>query len=43
MKAVVYDRYGPPEVIHVALEDVADAARYIDTHQKTGNVVLTLA
>ncbi len=24
------------------LEDVVDAHRYVDTHQKTGNVVLTV-
>jgi hypothetical protein len=32
VKAVVCDRYGPPE-----------ARRYVDTGQKTGNVVLTVS
>jgi NADPH:quinone reductase-like Zn-dependent oxidoreductase len=33
-RAVIDRRY--------ALEDVVEAHRYVDTHQKTGNVVLTL-
>jgi len=36
MKAVVCDRYGPPE-------DVIEATRYVETEQKTGNVVLTVS
>ena len=77
MRAVVHDRYGPPEVLRIEqverpvpgrdevlvricattvnrtdchavidrrypLERVADAARYVETQQKTGNVVLTV-
>jgi hypothetical protein len=40
VRAVVFDRYGPPEVLR--LEDVVAAHRYGQTRQKTGNVVLSL-
>ena len=40
MRAVVFDRYGRPEVLR--LEDVVAAHRYVQTRQKTGNVVLSL-
>lgn len=40
IRAVVHDRYGPPEVLR--LEDVVKAHRYVETQQKTGNVVLTV-
>jgi hypothetical protein len=33
VKAVVFDRYGPPD----------DATRYVETEQKTSNVVLTVS
>ena len=36
MKAVVRERYGP-------LEDVVEATRYVETGQKTGNVVLKVS
>jgi len=69
MRAVVYDKYGPPfklppryteedilflnELMEAgrysavidrcyALERVVDAARYVETEQKIGNVVLTI-
>jgi NADPH:quinone reductase-like Zn-dependent oxidoreductase len=64
VKAVVCDRYGPPEVLRldeveqpvpgpdqvlirirattVNRSDAVEANRYVDTEQKTGNVVLTV-
>jgi hypothetical protein len=46
MKAVVCDRYGPPVARLITglrrLTDVVEANRYVDTGQKTGNVVLTV-
>jgi hypothetical protein len=40
VRVIVFDRYGPPEVLR--LEDVVEAHRYVEFHRKTGTVVLSL-
>ncbi len=42
MRAVVYEMCGAVVDRSYRLEQVIDATRYVETEQKTGNVVLTV-